>query len=1196
MLGWLAVGSSLSAEVLNFRTYSVKEGLGQSQVFTIFQASDGYLWVGTDGGGLSRFDGFQFETFTERDGLSDNVIYSIIQDRQGELWIGTAAGVTIFDGRTFRPFEASESILDQEVWCITEDPDGSLWFATYGDGLVHYANGDLIPYSEADGLPSNDVRHVSVDGSGRVWGATPYGAFVWENRQITVFTREQGLPSNDVRTTAEDASGARWFATDQGVTRFDGETWQTFTSAEGLADDDVWGIFAEPDNSVWFTTSNGVSRFDGREFHSWTTRHGLPYPLVEMMIRDRENNLWLATDAGLARFSGYHIRSIRVEDGLPDPNVWGFGWDRSGQMWIATEAALVRYDPRLEKVLPEPIKPEKGFVFPLMSDRQGDLWFGLNGRLFRFDGRQCRDLTTTFGLPEMSVFAIEEDHRGQIWIGTEQDGITLLSHNRLMNRFGVKDGLVSNMVNDILEDRKGRIWIATNHGVSWYDGESFHSLDKSDGVLDRFVMAAAEDAFGTLWFATYGDGVVGYDPETEKAVSITSNDGLIDDAAGSLIVDHDGVLWIGTNQGVSCLDTEQYHRRHTLKLRSYGYPEGFVGIECNQGAIALDEQGAIWVGTIGGAFCIDPKERNINLVEPATQITGIQLFLEPLDPSFCRSGSDRAETLPNELSLPAAQNHLTFDFTGISLTAPERVQFQFKLHGFDSEWSPVTTQRHASYANLPPGEFTFLVKACNSDGLWNRDPVSFSFRILTPWWRTRWFSVLATVSIGGGILVAFRLRTRSHRHRQRQLEAEIEARTYELHQEKQKVEQINRELEDRVRERTEKLTLANERLVQAEKMEVLGKLAGGVAHDLNNILSGLVTYPDLLLMRLPPDSSLRDYVVGIRRSGERAAGVVQDLLTLARRGIRSETEVNLNAVIEEYMSSPEYAQLMANHPAVEIRRELDPLLPGIVGSQVHLSKSLMNLVTNAVEAIPHEGGLVTITTQPVELSAPLKGSAEVPPGRYAAVMVADTGIGISAEDLNRIFEPFYSKKKLGWSGSGLGMTVIWGTVTDHNGYITVDSTERSGTTFSLYFPISEQARQNLNMKPTVDQLRGHGERILLVDDLEEQRTMGSDLLEQLGYEVETAANGEDTISFIRDREYDLVILDMIMEPGIDGLETFLRIREIRPKQRAIIMSGYSETSRVREAMNLGVTAYVQKPYSLIDFGRAIRLALEDEKG
>jgi two-component system cell cycle sensor histidine kinase/response regulator CckA len=282
---------------------------------------------------------------------------------------------------------------------------------------------------------------------------------------------------------------------------------------------------------------------------------------------------------------------------------------------------------------------------------------------------------------------------------------------------------------------------------------------------------------------------------------------------------------------------------------------------------------------------------------------------------------------------------------------------------------------------------------------------------------------------------------------------------------------------------------------------------------------------------------------------------------------------------------------------VEVRCELDPLLPEIIGSHVHLLKSVMNLVTNAVEAIQDGQGLVTVTTRSVEIGAQLRSSTEVPPGCYVVVSVADTGVGIPEEDLKHIFEPFYSRKKLGRSGSGLGLTVIWGTVTDHDGYVTVESAERRGTTFSLHFPISEEPRQTPSEEPSVAQLRGNGERVLLVDDVEEQRTMGAHLLEQLRYTVETAASGEDALSRVEGRKYDLVILDMIMEPGIDGLETYLRLREIRPDQRVIIISGYAETSRVRDAMDLGVVAYVQKPYSLTDFGRAVRGALgEAEAG
>jgi PAS domain S-box-containing protein len=380
-------------------------------------------------------------------------------------------------------------------------------------------------------------------------------------------------------------------------------------------------------------------------------------------------------------------------------------------------------------------------------------------------------------------------------------------------------------------------------------------------------------------------------------------------------------------------------------------------------------------------------------------------------------------------------------------------------------------------------------------------------------------------------------------------------------------------------------------LQRAQKMEAIGTLAGGVAHDLNNILSGIVSYPELLLMDLPHKSPLRKPILTIQKSGEKAAAIVQDLLTLARRGVAATEVVNLNSIIMEYLLSPEHAKLELNHPNVKLERRLDRNLLNILGSPVHLSKTVMNLISNAAEAML-DGGEIVITTANRHEDMPKNGFDDIDAGDYATLTVQDTGIGISQEDLERIFEPFYTKKSMGRSGTGLGMAVVWGTVKDHRGFIDIKSEEGKGTTIMLYFPVT---RREFNKEVDLvswESLKGHGESILVVDDVKEQREIASEILEKLGYTVATVSSGEEAVSFVHERSADLMVLDMIMDPGIDGLETYQKVLEIKPSQKAIIASGYSESIRVKEAQRLGAGAYVKKPYLMVKFGRAVRAELD----
>ena len=381
-----------------------------------------------------------------------------------------------------------------------------------------------------------------------------------------------------------------------------------------------------------------------------------------------------------------------------------------------------------------------------------------------------------------------------------------------------------------------------------------------------------------------------------------------------------------------------------------------------------------------------------------------------------------------------------------------------------------------------------------------------------------------------------------------------------------------------------------EQLNRSRKMEALGVLAGGVAHDLNNVLAAIVGYPDLILANLPPDSPQRRYIETIRDSGLKASEIVQDLLTLARRGVIQPAVLNLNALIDCYLDSPEGIHLCTTHPEIRIDKQLAPDLLRMKGSQVHLQKTIMNLVVNAAEAQP-QGGVIRLRTENRYLDQPLRGYDQVAEGEYVVLCVGDAGVGIAEADLARIFEPFFSKKQLGRSGTGLGMTVVWGTVMDHGGYITVSSSEGKGTLFELYFPATRDETVEERAATDPAEYRGHGQTLLLVDDVREQRELATTLLEQLGYKVVTAASGEEALAYLGRNRVDLLLLDMIMTPGIDGLETYERVLAIHPDQRAVIVSGYAETDRVQKAMELGARRYVKKPYTLQTLARAVHEAL-----
>jgi len=399
---------------------------------------------------------------------------------------------------------------------------------------------------------------------------------------------------------------------------------------------------------------------------------------------------------------------------------------------------------------------------------------------------------------------------------------------------------------------------------------------------------------------------------------------------------------------------------------------------------------------------------------------------------------------------------------------------------------------------------------------------------------------------------------------------------------------VMRDMTERKREEAARLE-SEKKIARLKKMESLGLLAGGVAHDLNNVLFGVVSYPGLILSELPQDSKLAGPIRAIEASGKMAAAIVQDLLSVTRDVAIAQEPMNLNDVINEYLESPEYSKLLAFHPSITVDTDLDAGLFNIRGSQTHIRSVVMNLVSNASEAIEGSGH-VTISTSNRYVDKPIGNYDTIKRGEYVVLEVSDDGTGIPPSDLEQIFEPFFTKKVMGRSGTGLGLTLVWNVIHDHDGYIDVRSDE-SGTTFTLYFPLTREALLEHRLSVPIKDLFGNGESVLVVDDVKSQREIICSMLEKFRYHPKAVSSGEEAIAYLKENSADLVLLDMIMDPGMNGRQTYEKIIELHPGQNAIILSGYTQTEDVKEVQRMGAGPYLKKPVTLEKFGLTVKEAL-----
>ena len=400
------------------------------------------------------------------------------------------------------------------------------------------------------------------------------------------------------------------------------------------------------------------------------------------------------------------------------------------------------------------------------------------------------------------------------------------------------------------------------------------------------------------------------------------------------------------------------------------------------------------------------------------------------------------------------------------------------------------------------------------------------------------------------------------------------------------LERKKRELEDEIAVRKaaeqERFKLQEE-LAKSERMRSLALLAGGVAHDLNNMLGPMIAYPDLIMERLPVDSSIKTYLIAIKKSATNAKNTVQDLLTLARRGRHDLEPLDLNGVISDYLSGGVFQSIIKDRNDIKVETSVDSTSAVVNGSATQLNKVVMNLCGNAIEAMP-DGGTISITTSVEYLEALFGGYDRISPGHYAILRIRDTGIGIPDEDIPRLFEPYFSKKELGRSGTGLGLSVVYGVVKDHDGFYDVFSTVGKGSEFVIYLPVCGKSVEHADCE--VMQTKKSA-KILVVDDSPEQREMAVELVSALGYDVESVSSGREAVKWLKENNADVLLLDMKMEPDFDGLDTYMEIRKFRQNQRAIIVSGYAATDRVKRMQELGAGEYVSKPYTLADISRAI---------
>ncbi len=1034
-------------------------------------------------------------------------IEDILEDQQGNIWlrsndyINKKSRVTRFDPLTkkFTFYDDAEKgahyLNTNRVTSIVEDTKGAIWFgATNGIYKYNEKTDGLDPYlAEADSAKQNTFYlSLRVSQPGILWMVVyesrppNSGEGLWRfdtrTHAVTVFRHQTGdsssMGNDDVQTLRADSLGRLWIATDDCLSFFDPSK-NNFVNYRFK--DENTGKFIHiteinlDNKNLWLATSQqGLILFNtqSRLFTRYPAREKDPNGLANNSVRnlfiDHSGTLWLgAEQIGLQWIDKQLSRVIRYKDNpgqlhhFPGGVAHSFAESKDGTIWLGSAHGLYHWQPQTDSFTLVRINKNKeknqniGAVF---IDKQDLIWCAASGNLS--PGLYCYDPKTgktnyfsnnkkdTNSLSDNYVSAIVEDHLGNLWVGTIRGGICrfnrssknftrypyLVNNGSITQNHGVLD---DNTVLSICEDKNGTLWVGTNlGGLNKFDRPTgtFTSYFKQIPGFECVVCIYSHDKKG-LWLGTYFGGVFSFDFQTSLAKRYNEKNGLLYDGATGMVEDDHGNLWLSTFKGISILNLQ------TKEVRNLTVANGLPS-ENLSGAFRTSGGRFLFNGTDGGFISIKPDD-----FTPDPQ--PLVLHIESVDFLTANAGKAKDSTFiidssKGNISFRYNENRLSFHYVGLDYQNPQLKQYAYRLDGYDKNWITAGTQRTATYTNLSPGDYTFHVKASNSDGVWGEKGVSFSFTILPPWWQTWWAYTLYILMGALAVWTFTAYRSRNLRRANLNLEDKVERRTI----------QLNKSLED--------LKSTQSQLIQSEKMASLGELTAGIAHEIQNPLNFVNNFSEVnkeLIDEMEQEidkgnlgdaksiaKNIRENEEKINRHGKRADAIVKGMLQHSRSSTGVKEPADLNLLADEYLRLS-YQGLRAKDKSfnVTMKTDYDQTIGDINIIPQDIGRVLLNLYNNAFYAVSEKKKLSNNGYEPLIVVSTKKLNGKV------EISVKDNGNGISPKVKDKIFQPFFTTKPTG-EGTGLGLSLSYDIIKAHGGEIKVETREGEYTEFVIQIP------------------------------------------------------------------------------------------------------------------------------------------------